>query len=695
MFELYDCSCTFSFSEQQQFLEDNDDDYDKNNGISQEDQYPSSLQELLLLGNEPANTLKSESRSPRTSESTDTTCNMASFERSDSDKSLGVHACISADQNDSKDNLPEEDPPELQGVRSSSNTLSRLLRSSSITSTESPHCPICLDPMTPIDHQHPLQCPTRHCHYNFCTSCVQSLLSSSKDDFEMASDGNAHVKIYLHCPNCRADLSTTFRDVLLLRKVDMVHWLLAQRSSQYRELTPSQQRTQAAMQELHVQEAIQAAREKEVIFWKTHHRDSMSFGSNSLLLDDEEDDLSEHKHDDTTGEQLLRQSMHRYESSRRLRDGSFSYEEWGVEADLDNGVHSSFRAHNTQGDDSKTQSSSKKYDNSASSKPASFRKPLDETLLQGLEKCMTHAEQLQVTHWMTSGNPDLLAQAAQTLRKIEEDARHGVMPADRQKVMNRRGSVFEIVEETRQLEENPKPPPGSPRANNGGNVMDSFARRMTPRQRQQLLMKQQRAEHVKLEMAMAARASILERCPLPVRMPKAMVLELNQDPDGRRFPLRFCNDNWDGTVLDAYSKLTVNAVGRRALASSPTGSPWTVTKKAQTSHEGVFHVLSQGQYQRHYGEVQLTKYGETPPRVLVASVQGTAGRQGVMKGDVVTHIDGVALDNDERSVESLVALLRAKRQDGQETVQVVLNGEASIAEALSRRAVVMEEFLND
>lgn len=45
-----------------------------------------------------------------------------------------------------------------------------------------------------------------------------ALLSSSKDDFEMASDGNRHVKVHLNCPNCRADISGTIEDTIKLRQ---------------------------------------------------------------------------------------------------------------------------------------------------------------------------------------------------------------------------------------------------------------------------------------------------------------------------------------------------------------------------------------------------------------------------------------------------------------------------------------------
>ena len=60
--------------------------------------------------------------------------------------------------------------------------------------------------------------PTAECNYNFCINCLVALLSSSKDDFEMASDGNMHVKVHLNCPNCRADISGTIEDTIKHRQ---------------------------------------------------------------------------------------------------------------------------------------------------------------------------------------------------------------------------------------------------------------------------------------------------------------------------------------------------------------------------------------------------------------------------------------------------------------------------------------------
>jgi len=603
-------------------------------------------------------------------------------------------------------------------------SLVRVLSSCSVGS-ESPSCPICLDPMTPIDHQHPLQCPTRHCHYNFCVSCINALLSSSKDDYETASDGNAHVKIYLNCPNCRSDLSTTIREVLLLRKVDTVIWLLNKRrpgggyhsgsncshdASQSARLNPSQQRTHQAMQELHVQEAIQCARDKEKKFWKTHHRDL-----DDILptLDD-----SAHAFDDSStffGSRRLSSKLISFRAAKSLDaedfgcgEGSGEDEEWGVEADLEYGVHSSIRLppgqalFSSASPSTSTGSCSTSYNHhkkqGCSTSDKNKKPKIDETLLNGLESCMTHAEQLQITHLMTNGDPQQLAKAADLLRKIENDAREGILPSHRQAQMNRRGSVYEIVDEARQLQQRQKD-----KSSNQQAVAASYGLPPTggggtglPRQRQHQQLRQA-AERRQFELSLMERQSVLERCPLPVRMPKAITIDLYYDPGGRLFPLRFCDDHWDGTVLDAYTRLIIAPAGRRMAAND--GNPWLVTKKAQTQHAGVFHVLSQGRYQHHYGSVELTM--DQPPRVLVASVQGAAGRQGVMKGDVVTHVDGHPLMDDidygrtnkahtVSTAETLIAMLQAKQNAGQKTVDLVLNAEASVAEALKRRALVMD-----
>ena len=85
-------------------------------------------------------------------------------------------------------------------------------------------CPICLHPMSPQDILYPIQCPSSTsspalCRYNFCTECMSSLLKSSKDDYQQASDGSRRVKVRLQCPNCRAGYSEgIIEDVIQLRQ---------------------------------------------------------------------------------------------------------------------------------------------------------------------------------------------------------------------------------------------------------------------------------------------------------------------------------------------------------------------------------------------------------------------------------------------------------------------------------------------
>jgi hypothetical protein len=153
-------------------------------------------------------------------------------------------------------------------------------------------CALCSEEMQKTDLDHPVLCETR-CGYNFCMTCIQNFIASSKDDYMEASDGNKHVKVLLHCPNCRSDLSHTIRDTLLLRKVDTIR-----HADQNIKLTPSQLKLQDLLQQPEVRATVARARQIEAEY----------FGLYNVyeLLDAE-------------------------------------YEEWGFEMDLDHGVHHSFR----------------------------------------------------------------------------------------------------------------------------------------------------------------------------------------------------------------------------------------------------------------------------------------------------------------------------------------------------------------
>jgi hypothetical protein len=67
-------------------------------------------------------------------------------------------------------------------------------------------CMICTEAFAAEDLEYPIACPGS-CGFNFCTSCLDHLIRSSKTDYEEASDGSRQVKVKLMCPQCLADLS--------------------------------------------------------------------------------------------------------------------------------------------------------------------------------------------------------------------------------------------------------------------------------------------------------------------------------------------------------------------------------------------------------------------------------------------------------------------------------------------------------
>ena len=205
-------------------------------------------------------------------------------------------------------------------------------------------CTICLDRMHMVDYKHPLQCEFRQCGFNFCMNCIESLITSSKDDFQMSSDGNRHVKVYLHCPNCRSDLGWTIRDTLLLRKADFI--LMNEHLSDS-QLSASQLRLKHEIHKPQVQQAIQTARKLEAEF----------FGKQLESI-----------HSKAAENAAATSSSSRSNSLRSSRND----EEWGVEADLLNGVHSSIHLPKGQ---------------LLSMEPEPVQ--ADKTLLQGLDYAMT------------------------------------------------------------------------------------------------------------------------------------------------------------------------------------------------------------------------------------------------------------------------------------------------------------------
>eukprot|EP00978_Attheya_sp_CCMP212_P030654 scaffold113525_cov46-Attheya_sp.AAC.2 len=472
-------------------------------------------------------------------------------------------------------------------------------------------CPICLEELDPTDELHPLQCTSDRCHFNFCLSCIESLLTSANDDYVEASDGNRHVKVFLHCPNCRSDLGGTIRETLLLRKVDTIltlhpnHPTNATTTSpenrqdpDQRQLTPSQQRLKHVILEeksVQLQTAIDEARTREAAF----------FGTNQITSIGEED------------------------------------EECGVEADLEHGVHNSFRAPRVE-------------------LPVHHylkqHQDLDTTLLTGLESAMTMDEKVKITDFLTSGEPSKLAKAAKILYDVAQLSRSGVAP---QRRLIKQSSVFKLIQDADQARSPPKKISKTLVNGHGHN-----GRVVSYNDRQKA-----HAEKV----ALNRQLHFLKMYPLPVRMPKYVELTVPTSPSDKA--LVFCNDTWDGTVMDAFTKITIK------------GREHRVKKKAPLQNPGVIHVLSSCMGPCTSFEVATdARIDVEQDRVLVAEIHSEGGGQGVMKGDVVTHLNGSEFHGTASDLVQAISELAPHEK----TFTLVLNAEPSIAEALKRRSYITE-----
>merc|ERR1712029_1192854 len=141
----------------------------------------------------------------------------------------------------------------------------------------------------------------------------------------------------------------------------------------------------------------------------------------------------------------------------------------------------------------------------------------------------------------------------------------------------------------------------------------------------------------------------------------------------------FVDDEWDGSVADAFARARIGAAaGNR---HQPTVQA-RVGPKNPVEQMGVKKILSMGEQiegeGRHISRIQ---------RVLVGSVRGQAGKSGIMKGDVVTHVNGELFTGDAAGLRALFA--RAYEECGADGVVVlVVNADECTAEALRLRSLV-------
>jgi hypothetical protein len=222
----------------------------------------------------------------------------------------------------------------------------------------------------------------------------------------------------------------------------------------------------------------------------------------------------------------------------------------------------------------------------------------------------------------------------------------------------------------------------------------------------------------------------------------------DDDDDDDAFDFDFEIMNCEGTVMDAYSKISigfrnhvtqrkpnnVNVIHMLGGGSSSTGNTdgtdhggmltcgggggGTTTATATRSNGGItssygtstLSVIgcaiglctdSGDDYNMDNSKWEEGMYITLPgeARILISHT-GKSGKQGAVRGDVVTHVDGQSVAG--RTVNQFLQLLRDKLQQqegttGTEnsattTILLTLNAERSVADALKRRARAISEM---
>ena len=518
-----------------------------------------------------------------------------------------------------------------------------------------------------------------------------------------SSDGNRHVKVFLHCPNCRSNLGGTIRDTLLLRKADTIRRLVKQQKQEqdgidnknhqkFKEdavvqLTKSQQRLFNVIHTPEVREAITQARELEAGYMGKQHmgsfmslRSSAGASSNASMA------------------QIRQEILESYEDEA-------SIEEWGFEVDL-GGVHDSFRT-------------PKENKHRGGRHQPEETVKVDPTLFAGLNDFLTDDQKRQITWQMTSGDPDQLAAASLKLWHVlhdddydsEGDAYgHSQESSPSCRCSNRprlckKSSVFQLIAEAQAAHEKERNGLGGEEKKTAELVdrqhqaFFAAASSSPPNQRRSLV-----GSNLQQQIAFQ------KAFPLPVRMPKTIALHaVPRDHENNRAGKKWDYQNhmvqlvdheWDGTVIDSYSKISI-------------GFLMNIYQHRPPSHnQGVHRILGGLD-----GQVEFP--GQK--RVLVLEAGRQAGKQGAVRGDVVTHINGQPVllnpsnSSDPQSPSSdsgktdttttassqvegtLLLLLHKQKQqlergcDKVDEIMVTLNADRSVAEALKRRALLLDK----
>lgn len=147
--------------------------------------------------------------------------------------------------------------------------------------------------------------------------------------------------------------------------------------------------------------------------------------------------------------------------------------------------------------------------------------------------------------------------------------------------------------------------------------------------------------------------------PLPARMPKYTILTVFND---KKPMLTFRDEEWDGSIADAFTR--VHGQNKKNMA--------------------VDRILSQAESEF---------CSEPKQRVKIKTVKGQAGRSGLQKGDVVTHINAEPWEGTADELSGRI--YQMYEEDPNQTFSMVVNAEPATAEALRLRGQACQLVLKD
>lgn len=318
---------------------------------------------------------------------------------------------------------------------------------------------------------------------------------------------------------------------------------------------------------------------------------------------------------------------------------------------------------------------------------------IDTTLFGGLEFAMTEQEQKYVTELMTSGYADKLAQAAQILEGTAELLKKGVSPSLSSNTGNSGPSPTPVNREaattartTAMVAGGYSNTAGIGRSRDGhGPPISNFQRQMEQKARDKI----RRPLPSRMPLSVTLSTAEFEKLALAMRQQAGLVPEvknpwwkgvLGDAKDRLGGTISFVDDEWDGSIADAFA---------RARIGPSKGDRKTIQKKITTTNPAekmsIHRILKAGDEDTQENQHQDTMPVVRTQRVLVANIRGQAGKSGIMKGDVVTHINGEMFIGNAADLNALlVNMYEEQGRDG--VVAIVVNADECTAEALRLRS---------